>query len=56
MKEKAMIRIILVALTIVLYLIFSIPVLAVLKFRAQRTLWECRKRVSAGFRRYSASY
>ena len=31
-----MIRIILVALTIVLYLIFSIPVLAVLKFRAQK--------------------
>ena len=36
MKEKAMIRIILVALTIVLYLFFSIPVLAVLKFRAQK--------------------
>ena len=31
-----MIRIILVALTVILYLIFSVPVLAMLRFRAKK--------------------
>lgn len=51
-----MIRIILVALTVILYLIFSVPVLAMLRFRAKKDLWESRKRVSAEFRGYSALY
>ena len=35
-KEKTMIRIILVAMTVVLYLIFSVPVLTMLRLRAKK--------------------
>ena len=51
-----MIRIILVAMTVVLYLIFSVPVLTMLRLRAKRIPWESRKKVSARFRGCSALY
>lgn len=51
-----MIRIILVAMTVVLYLIFSVPVLTMLRLRAKRILWESRKKVSVRFRGCSVLY
>lgn len=51
-----MIRIILVAMTVVLYLIFSVPVLTMLRLRAKRDPVGVQEKVSARFRGCSALY
>ena len=52
-----MIRIILVAMTVVLYLIFSVPVLTMLRLRAKKgSCGSPGKKVSARFRGCSALY